>query len=439
MRTYLFWALLLLSAGWAAARGATLDEAMAIGKARSLQLVGPRIDRDKINGRILEAWANVLPDIRGQVGYQRQFKENITLLPDFINGTNGFLKLKFQRDNASQADVTLNQPLFTFGRVSAGLRAAYAARQANEHQMDNSSRALELDVMRSYWAVLLAREVVEARRTSLAVSDSALLKVTRMRDVGLMSDYDVLRVQVQAQNQRAPLQQAENNLHLAELSLRELLGVPLDTALTAEGYLADYVVCVTVDSAEAHALSRDDLEALRDLQNVNRNLYVIYRNSYYPVLGGQVKYAWQWQDDNWKLNRNNTTTSFYGGVSLSVPLFAPGETFGRARQYKADWQRSQLDLEQAERGAKLQFESARRGYETARSSEDAAQLAVQQAEQARRIAETKLAQGQITPLEMDSAQLDELVARVSLAQARYDRLVSGAEVRMALGFSPYEK
>jgi outer membrane protein len=439
MKKYLFFTALLLLAGWGSARGMTLDEAMAIGRARSLQLVGPRIDRDKTKGRILEAWANALPDVQGQVGYQRQFKENVTLLPDFINGTGGFMKLKFQRDNSSQADVTLNQPLFTFGRIGAGLKAAYAARRANQHQIDNSERALQLEVMRRYWAVILSREVVEARRTSLAVSDSALLKVKRMRDVGLMSDYDVLRVQVQAQNQRTPFQQAENNLHLAELSLRELLGVPLDTALTAEGRLADYAVTVAADSADHRVLSRDDLEALRDLGEVYRNTYVIYRNSFYPVLGGQVKYAWQWQDDKWSVNRNNTTTSFYGGVSLSIPLFTPGETFGRAQQYKADWQRSQLDLEQAERGAKLQFESSKRNYETACSNEEAAQLAVQQAEQARRIAETKLAQGQITPLEMDSAQLDELVARVSLAQARYDRLVTGADVRMALGLPPYEK
>jgi outer membrane protein len=439
MKKHIFLTLVLLLAGWGSARGMTLDDAIAIGRARSLELVGPRIERDKTKGRILEAWSNALPDIRGQVGYQRQFKENVTLLPDFVNGTNGFMKLKFQRDNSAEYDVTLNQPLFTFGRINAGLKAAYAARRANRHQIDNSERALQLEVMKRYWTVILAREVIEARRTSLAVSDSALFRVKRMRDVGLMSDYDVLRVQVQAQNQRTPLQQAENNLQLAELSLRELLGVPLDTTLTAEGRLADYAVTVAADSADQRWRWRDDLESLRDLKDVYRNTYVIFRNSFYPVLGGQVKYAWQWQDDQWNINHNNTTTSFYGGVSLSIPLFTPGETFGRAQQYKADWQRSQLDLEQAERGAKLQFESAKRNYETACSNEEAATLAVQQAEQARRIAETKLAQGQITPLEMDSAQLDELVARVSLAQARFDRLVTGTDVRMALGLPPYEK
>ena len=64
-------------------------------------------------------------------------------------------------------------------------------------------------------------------------------------------------------------------------------------------------------------------------------------------------------------------------------------------------------------------------------------LAVSQAQTARTIAQTKLSQGQITPLEMDAARLEELVARVAVAQARYDRLVAAAETRMALGLMPY--
>ncbi len=407
----------------------TLQEAIALGKQRSLKMEEPRIEEMRVNGRVREAWSNALPQVEGLAAYQRYFKPAKV----FFNGT----PIELQRDNNALAEATLSQPLYTFGRIAAGLRAAYAAHRSQEHLKSNTERALELEITRRYCTVLLLRDVVAARRGSLAVSDSSLKRVERMKNVGLMSDYDVLRAQVQASNQIPQTQQAENDLHLAELSLFELLGVPLDTTVTIEGDLQGYAASLTVDTTAANYGKRDDLEALRDLTQLYKNVYVLNRNADLPVLAGQMKYSWQWTSDEWSANKTNSFSSLYGGVSLSIPLWTSGKTIGKAQQAKADWRRAQLDLEQAERGAKLQLESAVRSYASAQASETSAHLTVQQAEEARRIAQTKLAQGQITLLEMDAAQLDELVARVTLAQAAYNRLVAAAETRMALGLSPF--
>jgi outer membrane protein TolC len=423
---------LFITAG--TARAITLNDAIALGKQRSLQMQEPRIERTRVNGRIAEAWSNALPQIEGTAGYLRWWKRPVLFFPSFTN-PDSIMKIETQYRNSGQYEATLTQPLYTFGRVSAGLRAAYSARRSNDHLTRFTDRSVELEVMQRFWTVLLLRDVVEARRGGLAISDSALAKIQRLRDVGMMSDYDVLRAQVQANNQIPPLRQAENNLHLAELSLRDLLGVPLDTNLTADGRLDQFEA--TADTSAGDLAHRDDLEALRDLTDVFRNTYVIYRNSFWPVLGGQLKYSWQWSNNEWTINEMNSAKSFYGGLSLTVPIFTGGKQWGQTQQAKADWQRSKLDLERAERGAQMQYEAATRSYQTATASEDAARVTVEQAGTARRLAQTKLEQGQITPLEMDAAQLDELVAKVALAQARYDRLVAAAEVRMALGLPPH--
>ena len=283
------------------------------------------------------------------------------------------------------------------------------------------------------------RDVLEARHASLAISDSSLTNAMRLRDVGMMSDYDVLRVQVQAMNQRPPLQQAENGLRLAELALKDALGVSLDTSFTIEGSLEEYMLVVDTADASQNVLQRDDIEAMRELVTMQKNIYTIYRNAVYPTIGGQIKYAWQWQNDEWAMDPQNNLSSVYAGVSVSIPIWTSGADGGRAKQYRADWQKAQLDLSMAERGAALQYESAMRSYNTACSNEEAAALAVSQAEEARRLAQIKFEQGQLTPLEMDAVQLDEFVARVYLAQSQYDRLVAGAETRMALGLSPYSR
>jgi outer membrane protein TolC len=414
----------------------TLDEAIVLGRARSLQMQDPRIDRERINGQVVEAWSNALPQVDGTAAYQRTWKSPVIFFPDFSN-PGRVQAIKTQQDNSALGEVTLNQPLYTFGRVSAALKAAYSGKRSNDHLADNTRRTVDLNVARSYWTVLLLNDVLDARRASLAISDSSLARVKRMRDVGLMSDYDVLRAQVQAANQVPPLQQAENSLQLSKLALKDLLGVPLDTALTIEGSLDSYVASAQFDTSGANVLGRDDLEALRDLANLQKNLYVVQKAMRWPVLAGQFTYQWQWSNNMWAMNGQNNASSVYGGLALSIPIWSSGKVSGRAQQARADWRQASLNLEKAERGARVQYESSARTFRAAEASEDAARVAVDQAAEARRIAQTKLAQGQITLLEMDAAQLDELVARVALAQAHYDRLVAAAEARMAAGLAPY--
>ncbi|MCL4306237.1 TolC family protein [bacterium] len=427
--------LTLLLAVVTAANGMTLNEAIAIAKSRSLAQQRPRIEQQKARGQLDEAWSNALPQIEGHVGYQRALKKGKIFFPNPETGD--FAALELDQENALQANVTLNQPLLTFGRIAAGVRGAKAYTLAAKHGVERQESQTELDVMQRFWTVLLMRDVVSARELSLAVSDSSLKRAERMRDVGLLSDYDVLRVRVQAQNQRPELDRARSDLQLAELSLREYLGVPIDTTFQIEGSLAEYALGVDTAEVESDLKERDDIMALRNAAVAQENLYVIYRNARWPVLGGQLKYQWQWQNNEWDVHPRNNYSALYAGVSLTIPIWSSGATHGKALQYKADWRRAELDLAQAERGARLQYESAAKDLKTAQENESAARLAVQLAEEARRIAQTKFAQGQVTPLEMDAVQLDELTARVSLADANYRRLLAAARLRLALGQSPF--
>ncbi len=432
--------LLLLLICVFSAQAITLDEAIALGKKRSLKQQGPVIDQMKVNGQIKEAWSNALPQISGTVAYQRAWKKLEIYQPNMSTGE--MQKVPQQLDNGAIGEATLSQPLYTFGRIGAGLAAAYSARTANMHLTENTTRELELDIMKKYWTVQLLREVVDVRRNGLAVSDSALTKVKRLRDVGMMSDYDVLRAQVQVNNQKPQMLQAENNLKLSEMAFREALGIALDSNVTVDGALsisATDTIVESIDQLRSHINSRPDLQGLKYYTDVYRNGYTIYKNMGMPTIGAQLKYAWQWGNEKWAINPYNNASSLVGSVAIQIPIWTSGQVSGKAQQFKADWKKSQLSLEQAERGAKLQFESAIDSYRTAIMNEQAASTTVEQAVQARQIAQTKLAQGQITPLEMDAAHLDEMVAKVALAQAKFDRLVACAETRMAAGTTPYRQ
>lgn len=417
------------------AQAMSLNEAISLAKQRSLSQESPRIDQRRVRGQLWQAWSNALPQIDGNIGYQRALRKGKIFFPNPETGE--LTPFELDQNNAVSAGVTLNQPLFTFGRISSGVKGAEAWMRSTDHAITQQDRQTEIDVMQRYWTVLMLRDVVAARELSLSVSDSALLRAERMRDVGLMSDYDVLRVRVQAQNQRPLLDQARSDLQIADLALKEYLGVPLDTTLSVDGNLTDYKIPVDQGLGVESLSNREDLAALRENTHAYQHLYIIYKNSRWPVLGGQLRYAWQWQDNDWEMNPRNENSAWYAGLNLSVPIWSSGAVSGKALEAKANWNRAQWTLAQAERGARLQLESASNSLATAQANESAARLAVELAEQARRIAQTKFSQGQITTLELDAAQLDELTARVSLADAAYRRLMAGAQLRLAQGLAPH--
>jgi len=403
-------------------RSLTLDEAIVISKSRSLRMEGPRIDRDKVEGQISEAWSNALPQADALASYQRYLKTPIM-------GT----------DNVGYAEATVTQPIYTFGRIGAGLRAAYSTRAANGHLASSTEKSLELDVMQGFWSVLLLRDVYAVRKEALSLAESALDRVVKLRDVGLLSDYDVLRARAQVSSLVAPMHQAENDLQLADIALKNLLGVPLDTAFTVEGNLTQFDISVEDDLSNSTIASRDDIEALRDVTRVYENGYAIYKNTGWPTIGAQAKYTWAWGSNNWTVDKNNRYSTVSAGISMMIPLWSSGKNPGKAEQMKADWRKSKLNLQEAERGVRLQVIQSRNNYNTAVISEEAAAVAVAQAEEARKIAETRLENGQITQFEIQSAQLDETAAKLSLVGAQYARLVAAAQLRNALGQSPYKK
>lgn len=414
--------LTLFLTGAVSLQAMTLSEAVAIGKQRSLKIQGPRIDADKVEGQITEAWSNALPQVSALASYQRAFKAPVYM----------------QKDNSVYAQATLDQPIYTFGRIGAGLQAAFAARQANSYTASAAEKSLELDVMRGFWSVLLVRDVLQVRRDGLGLAQKSLDRVIELRKVGMVSDFDVLRARSQTSSLVPAVTQAESDLSMATLAFKELLGIPLDTTITIDGTLEVEPAGKPGEKLGA-VMDRDDLNAIRSGVKSLENIYTIYHNADMPAISAQFKYSWQWSADNWTGTSNNQYSVFTGGLGILLPIWSSGKTSGQAQQIKADWRKAQLGLQMAERGVQLQVAMANDAYSTASKSIEAAKIAVEQAVQARQASETRLNNGQITQLELQAAQLDETAARLGLANARFQYLVADANLRLAVGQSPFAK
>lgn len=413
----------------------TLESALEIAHTRSLQLEEPKLDIEKIDGQITTAWSNALPQVEGLLAYQRAWKKSVMFFPNPSTGQTE--KIELTKNNHAIGEASLIQPIYTFGRIGAGLKGAYSAKRAYEHNFIAKKNQLDLEVMKRFWNVLLAKEVLSVQIKAIEIADSSHMNIQRLQQVGMLSEYDVLRAEVQKNLLIPKLQESKNYLNISLLSLKEILGIPMDSTIELQGQLFEFQVGLDTTNIQTKIKQRNDIRSLEDVMEMNKNIWIIHKNAMYPTIGSQVKYSWQWSEDKWSINPQNNASSVTGGLSVSIPLFTSGKTSGTAQQYQVEYKKSQLYYQQLLRGATLQYESALGNYKTSVLSESAARTTVKQAEKARQIAQTKLSQGQATPLEFDSARLDETLAKLSLAQSTYQRLVATAETRMALGLKPF--
>ena len=119
----------------------------------------------------------------------------------------------------------MTQPLFTWGQVSAAIRAAKVGLQSAEEQLRVYQQAAKRDVSSAFYDVLFARELHAVMLSNLEQKKRLLEEARRKLEAGTATDYDVLAAGVSVENARPETIRAENLILTARERLRFLLAI----------------------------------------------------------------------------------------------------------------------------------------------------------------------------------------------------------------------
>ena len=147
------------------------------------------------------------------------------------DGGFGSITQIFANPNNIILGVTGSQNLFTGGRVVAGIRAAEAGRRSADIGVRSARAQVSLDVAQAYFDAALAQRLVQISESSLVQTERAFRQTAIGREVGNISEFDLLRARVSRDNQRPVLIQARAQRDIALVRLRQLLDLPLDEPL----------------------------------------------------------------------------------------------------------------------------------------------------------------------------------------------------------------
>lgn len=324
--------------------------------------------------------------------------------------------------------VTVEQPLFdgvaranmTVARI--GHEMAGATRQMVDHDLAASVTA-------AYGRALAA---AGARRSADAAVDTARTDrelAGNRRDAGLVTDADVLQIDVHLSRTREWQIVAASDERIARAQLNQLIGAPLSEAFLLDPAPATAIIdAIDLAVLEAEAIkARPDVTLAALQEQLARAGQTAARAAFFPHVSAQG--GWELNGSAW----NSRASGWIVGAVARVNLFNGFADKARLAEAADRATRHALERDKAETAARLDVHVAVARLEAARASDAVGRDAVVQARESRRIIRDRYEAG-LT----DVASLlrsAEAVAQADAQQvaAQVAVLTASADLQRALG------
>lgn len=418
--------LLLSQQAFAAPRLLTLEECLAIAMDQNLDIRKAREYASYVEGRYIEERAAALPQLAlvASAGYSKDESSRLMTGTPYL-----------QRN--SSAELTLTQPLFTWGKVSAALKAAEVGLKTADQQLRLHRQTVHLEVSISFYDTLLAKELLRLARENLAQKERHHLEASRRFELGVATDYDLLAAEVALQNARPELIRAENSLKINLERLRFLLGPDQQELDLAGSLTAEIRTAPGYDQAVILAYqNRPELLDQRLRIGINQELVRIADADDKPRLDLLGAAGWrQMEFLEPGPRRSSDGLAWNAALQLSFPFFDGLRSRGRVQQAKSELRSSRIQEEKLQNAISLELRTSLHRLTEAAETINALSGTVRQAKRLLEMAEKGFEYGVKTRLELDDAQTNLLRAESNLAMAHRDYQVSFIYLQKGMGIA----
>lgn len=245
----------------------------------------------------------------------------------------------------------VDKTLYDFGRTAAGLDAARQAVSGREIGYQQARRQRRLDIMQDFFAVVLADLDFYRYNEEMAVEFVSLDKLRDRRELGQVSDLEVLEQESRYQAVRQKFIASQNRQRQTRARLAYVLGAAGDLPSTvARPATIPHLnrTLPELEQLQAQAVQHNaDLEVLRKRLAAARAELQLARAGDNPILTGSGEVATYSRErsgnDNWRL-----------ALTLQVPLTDGGRSDAKASAAQARIYQLQAQLADQEQRLRQQ-------------------------------------------------------------------------------------
>ena len=333
-------------------------------------------------------------------------------------------------DNFRTDKMTITQVIYSGGQIKAAIRASQYLAESQEFKQEATLAQLEYDAKQAYYTAGASQALVRVAEESVKTFERQLSDTKQMFEVGMVSNFEVLRAETELGSRKSNLVQARNGQRLAFANLCRVIGAPQDTPLTLDTKF-DYVpitenLDALVTFANAH---RPEILALKKGIDAGKEDVKRVRGEYKPSVGGNI----QWQNvDNGGLTQPDGWTFSVGGqwdiVTGGKRRYERIESKARLNSLAHQLQDLEALVELDVKAAQIQIQDAMARVSSERGTRELAKEGL-------RLAELRFQEGAGTQTETLDAELALTSADTALVQALRDYAVANSSLERAIGKS----
>ena len=374
-----------------------------------------------------ETIATGLPQIAGNISYQDQLKQPISLIPgDFLpNAEPGtFVPIVFGPPRSTAAIATLRQQIFD-GSYIVGIQATKAFLSYSANNKEKTEQEVRQAVVESYGNALLARESVEILKRNIATVEKNLYETQKLYENGLSEEENLEQLQITLASLKNILNSNERLQTITMQMFNTVMGLPIEHPTELIQGLDDLVAQETrPELLESDFLLENNTD-YKLVTNLNEQRYYewkLARSRALPTLNAFINYGWTEFGDPITIlgsDRQGFESSILG-FDLNIPIFSSLKRSATTQRAKIALEKAKTQLEETEQMLKLQHKQAQSDYILAIETYQTSKENLSLAERIEKKNEIKYTEGIASSFDLRQAQTQLYRAQEEYLQAMVD-------------------
>jgi outer membrane protein TolC len=446
-----------------------LEECIKLAMSNNKDLLAAQEDKAMADELYYDVRGNLLPQISLQGGYQLKttwlpnsaVPGKMDFMPALSSGAsaddstlagiltgfaNNMIPGSPQKEGSLAAQIQLNQILFSGGRLINGITAVARYRSIQLLQILLIKQELYKKTMDMFYQTILAKKVWEIQQEGLVTANRHLSRVQILNTEGQVSEFDLLRAQLEVVKLKPEVVSAKNNYELALAALKKHIGTT-DEAFTADGDFilpaqSEYFDLAQPDSlmidlhtAQANAATRRlELKLAAINSEIQGIRYRAEKGNYLPNVMLTADYSLFTAADEYAIEGDDFGSAFNVGIGFSIPLFTGFSNTAKRSYARHGWMQAQIKETDASEWINLEVKQTYQNLETALENYRVQLENIRLAERSLQLAQVRFENQVGIQLEVFDAQIMLSSVKLSYYNSIYEVISANHNLKKAMGF-----
>ncbi|MFH1195556.1 MAG: TolC family protein [bacterium] len=409
----------------------TEEQAIEIGLKNSNMLHASLMKVLNAQAKLKEANSIRLPSLKLSAGYRRLSAVD----PFSITTPLGTFNISPSILDNYSTQLTLLQPLFTGFRLSSNTELNEQLANASNEDYNKDKNELVYNIKNAYWSFFKAEQFKKVMDEIVAQINAHAIDAKNLMNVGMLTENDILKFDVQLSNVMYQQIEAENSVKMASTALCSLLKLPLETKIE----IASGVNLVDVKYEELDILldyafnHRPEIKSASLRIKASEAGVTLAQSSWYPQVSLYADFYYSKPNQRIMPTRNQFDETWDAGVNLSMNLWDWMTTAHQTEQAEAQLAQAADGLELTKDGVTLEVTQNFLTFNLAKKKTEIAALAIKQATENMRVTTDKFKSGLATSAEMIDSETALLSAKTNYTTSIVDYELAKAKLDKSIG------